>query len=70
VSKFEILRETLETLRACGFEPRVEQSKHFKVRWHDRAGRPRFVVISRSPSDRNTIHAARATLRRLLRRAA
>jgi hypothetical protein len=64
--KFEILSETLSTLRRHGFEPRVEQSKHFKIHFVDASGRPRCVIVSCTPSSRNAIHRARSMLRRLL----
>jgi hypothetical protein len=63
-----IMRETLEILKAHGFVPTVANgSKHMKIRWVD-GNRTFTVVVSRSPSDRNAEHKARATLRRILRR--
>ena len=70
MSKSELLRETLSTLRQHGSEPRVVQSKHFKIRWQDQAGRSRCLVLSSSPSCPFAIKKNRAVLRRLLRRSA
>lgn len=63
----ELLRETLSTLRAAGFEPEVEHSKHLKVRFVDAHGRPQLIVVARSPGTVFAIHQHRALLRRLLR---
>jgi hypothetical protein len=66
----QILKETLSALKAAGLTPRVIQNRHIKISWTDPQGRRRCLIVSRSPSARNTIHAARATLRRLLRKPA
>jgi hypothetical protein len=63
-----ILRETLRVLRAAGFEPHIEQSRHIKLRIVDATGRTHLFVISRSPSDRRACHSHRALLRRFLRK--
>jgi hypothetical protein len=63
----EILRETLDTLRAAGIKPEVRQSKHIKVTWRDSTGHGYLLVISRSPSARRTRVKTRSTLRRLIR---
>jgi hypothetical protein len=62
----QILRETLATLSAAGFKPKVRHGKHLKVAWHDAAGRRQVLVISVSPSDRRAVRQNRALLRRLL----
>ena len=67
MSKF-ILRETLQVLRAAGFEPHIEQGRHIKLSVVDANGRTHLFVISRSPSDRRTCHHHRALLRRFLRK--
>jgi hypothetical protein len=62
-----IVRMTLDMLKARGFTPTVSNGgKHLKIKWHD-GGRNFCVVVSRSPSDRDAVHNARATLRRILR---
>ena len=62
-----IVRMTLDTLAAHGITPVLRNGgKHLKIRWHD--GNQTFtVVVSRSPSDRNAVHKARATLKRILK---
>lgn len=62
----QIVRETLATLKAAGFEPHVIKARHIKICWTDPGGRRRLLVVSNSPSCRNAIHRARATLRRLM----
>jgi hypothetical protein len=42
----QILRETLATLNAAGFKPRVRHGKHIKVAWHDAAGRKQILIVS------------------------
>ena len=61
-----LLRDTLETVRAAGFEPEVEQRRHVHIVWIDGNGRKRRVVLSRSPSDINASRMNRAALRRML----
>ena len=62
-----IVRMTLDTLAAHGITPVLRNGgKHLKIRWHD-GNRTFTVVVSRSPSDRNAVHKARATLKRILR---
>jgi hypothetical protein len=62
-----IVRMTLDTLAAHGIVPTLRNGgKHLKIRWHD-GNRTFTVVVSRSPSDRNAVHKARATLKRILK---
>ena len=62
-----IVRMTLDTLAAHGITPVLRNGgKHLKIRWHD-GNRTFTVVVSRSPSDRNAVHKARATLKRILK---
>jgi hypothetical protein len=64
----EILAETLATLRAAGFEPRVDtHSRHFKVKFTDRCGRTRLIVVSHTPGTSFALHRSRALVRRILR---
>jgi hypothetical protein len=63
----EALQDTLDTLKAEGIRPEVQQSKHIKVTWRDSAGIGYLLVISRSPSARRTRVKTRSTLRRLIR---
>jgi hypothetical protein len=54
-------------LEARGFTPKLRNGgKHLKITWHD-GNRAYTVVISRSPSSRQAIHRACATLQRILR---
>jgi hypothetical protein len=63
----DIIRMTLDMLEARGFTPKLRNGgKHLKITWHD-GNRAYTVVISRSPSSRQAIHRARATLQRILR---
>jgi hypothetical protein len=64
--KNELLDKALTTIRAAGFEPDVVRNRHWKVRWTDRRGRTRLLVIASSPSDRRAQAESRAALRRLL----
>jgi hypothetical protein len=58
--------EALDTLKARGFVPVVQNGgKHFKIRWVDH-GRRYLLVISRSPSSFRAERDSRALLRRLL----
>jgi hypothetical protein len=62
-----IVRETVERLKARGVTPTIRNGgKHLKIRWAD-GNRTFTIVVSRSPSDRNAEHRARATLKRVLR---
>jgi hypothetical protein len=63
----EILAETLAALRAAGFEPRVTRGKHLKVRYVDRCGRARLIVISHTPGTSFARHRSRALVRRILK---
>lgn len=62
------LRETLATLRAAGFKPQVEQSRHIKMRFIDARGCKRLIVLSRTPGTPFALQKNRALVRRLLRR--
>jgi hypothetical protein len=67
MSSNEIIRDTISALRDAGFRPTIEGGKHFKVRWSDHTGRPRMLIVSRSPSDFRAKIQNRMMLRRLLR---
>jgi hypothetical protein len=64
----ELIDDAVSLLRDHGFNPIVSNggSGHRKIRWADR-GRRYMLVVSQSPSDRNTRRASLATLRRILR---
>ena len=64
----ELIDDAVSLLRDHGFTPTVSNggSGHRKIRWADR-GRRYMLVVSQSPSDRNTRRASLSTLRRILR---
>ena len=64
--KNDLLADALATLRRAGIEPRLTQSRHWKLTWIDQRGRTRLLVVSFSPGDRRARARSRATLRRLL----
>jgi hypothetical protein len=63
----ELLRDTVECLKAAGLTPHVEHSRHIKVRFIDAQAREHCIVIARSPSCRFARKKNRALLRRMLR---
>jgi hypothetical protein len=52
-------------ITAAGHKPTVVFGRHAKIKWVQN-GRSCMLVCSVSPSDRQTIHQSRSTLRRLL----
>jgi hypothetical protein len=62
----ELLDEALATIRAAGFEPNIVRSRHWKIRWVDRQGRTRLLVVAFTPGGRKARMQSRAILRRLL----
>jgi hypothetical protein len=63
----DLLRDTVEYLKAAGLTPHVEHSRHIKVRFIDAQAHARCIVIARSPSSRFARKKNRALLRRMLR---
>jgi len=62
-----LVLEALNTLKARGLVPCVgKRGKHIKIRWVNQ-GRTFLLVVSHSPSDRNSQLNSRTILRRLLR---
>jgi hypothetical protein len=64
-----IVREAIDTIIAAGYVPTIVINKHVKIYWHQN-GHQNMLVCSVSPSDRATIWASRARLRRMLREGA
>jgi hypothetical protein len=61
-----LVLEALDTLKARGFVPVVQNGgKHFKIVWVDH-GRRFLLVVSRSPSTPYAERRSRAVLKRLL----
>jgi hypothetical protein len=63
----ELVRAALAELAAAGISATVESGgRHFKIHFIDRAGRSRFVVVARTPSDRRAWRKSRAVIRRMI----
>jgi hypothetical protein len=65
--KNDLLDDAVEMIREAGYEPRVTNGRHHKVRWTDHQDRQHCLVVSVSPSSRRARLQSRAVLRRLLR---
>ena len=62
------LMPAIEELRAAGvYNFKVNQNKHFKLRWAATPTQSRCVTLSGSPSNHNAAANARADVRRLLK---
>jgi hypothetical protein len=57
----------LTVLHAAGIKPEVHLNKHFKVIWHNAAGRKFTLVMATSTCSWEAEHNTRAQLRRMLR---
>jgi hypothetical protein len=64
--RHDLLDEALTAIRAAGCRPEVVRNRHFKIRWTDRRGRRRCLVVAFTPSDHRARLKSRAVLRRLL----
>jgi hypothetical protein len=63
----QLLRETLQTIRSAGFNPHVEQNRHFKISFINAQGRKCVVILSCTPGSRFALRRNRSLLRRLLK---
>jgi hypothetical protein len=63
-----LAREAIAVLSDQGYSADIDlHGKHLKVTW-TQDGRPRFLVIPRTPSNRYAASMTRAVLKRMLRK--
>lgn len=62
-----IVRAVADELRNAGFKPTIAIGRHVKIRFVDRTGKSRLIVVARSTANRNADANAMSFVRRTLR---